>query len=81
MLWAAALCMLVASFLVALLGRRDGITIGKLWFAGSALYRNLHDLVTPSAAQWSRVLAIAGCVLALVAVALVLLRVWSNSAA
>jgi len=73
--------MLVASSLVALLGRREGVTIGKLCFAGSAVYRNLNAFVTPGAARWSRLLAMSGCVVALAAVALVLLRFWSNGAA
>jgi hypothetical protein len=80
-LWVVAMCMLVASSLVALFGRREGITIGKLWFAGSSVYRNLHSFVTPSAARWSRLLAISGCVIALAAIVLVLLRIWSVGAA
>jgi len=80
-LWAIALCAMLTSVLIALFGRREGVTIGQLCFAGSALYRNLPALVTPGAARWVRLSAVFACALALLAVALILLRVWSGSAA
>jgi hypothetical protein len=80
-LWVAAMCAGLASFFIALLGRREGVTVGQLWFAGSTMLRTLPALVTPGAARWSRRSAMLACLMALAAVALVLLRAWSGGAA
>jgi hypothetical protein len=79
-LWIVAVSMFLASSLVAFLNRREGVTIGRLWFAGTSAYRNLESFVQPVAARWSRLLALLGCFVALSAVA-VLLFVWSTRAA
>jgi len=78
-LWVVAVGLFFASSLVAFLNRREGVSIGNLWFAGTAAYRDLSSFVRPGAARWSRLLAICGCIAAIAAV-VVLLMVWGRGA-
>jgi hypothetical protein len=76
MLWLIAMCLNIASSVVITLGRREGITIGMIWRAGSSVYRKLDVLTKPKAARWARLLALLGCSIALISVACMLNPIW-----